>query len=105
MYTNRAELFNSLLPRTKHFLLRIYESYDNFVNATDPLSNKRRLLEEVCMLYDSSLQLPMSATVGLKLLGLEIADREDTVTPYSALYQALLNITDSQELMEKYFVI
>jgi len=95
----REEMYMYLLPTTRTIILKIYGSKNNFVRAVNPLTNKHRLLEEVCMLYDTGLQLPLSAIMGLKLLGYTVPD---DMTPYEKLNKELRRIVSDKALIAEY---
>ena len=104
--TNKRGVFESLMPRTRMFLIAIYGSFESYEAAVFPDTNKYRLLDEVCMIYDTSLQIPALALAGLRMLGYELDQTDDCqpIIPQVALYEALTKITQSKSLMEDYYM-
>ena len=93
----RLLFFNGLQNVTKSFLISIYGSINNYVRADEAIISKYKLLEEVCILYDSHY-IEGCAQEGLRLLGVEDIGIDSDLL----LLEQLNNITASRENIEQY---
>lgn len=66
----RLARINFVMPKTREFLLALYDGEANYLSYTYPPENPYSFLDTICMMYDNSIDFPASPQTALDMLGL-----------------------------------